>query len=123
MTQIFATDEFAEWFAELGREDGDAVIHVVTLLELSGVLLGAPHSSALLGARFPLRELRPKQGRSPLRIVYAFDPRRDAVLIIGGDKSGDPKFYEHIIPRAERIWKEYLAEQEAGEHEEEEDEP
>ena len=44
------------------------------------------------------------------------------MLIIGGDKSGDPTFHERIIPKAERIWKECLAEQEAGEHHEEEDE-
>ena len=45
--------------------------------------------SALKGGGYAFRELRPKRGYSPLRVVYAFDPRRDAVLIIGGDKGGD----------------------------------
>ncbi len=54
-----------------------------------------------------------------MRIVYAFDPRRDAVLLIGGDKSGDRRFYARIVPLAERIWRDYLAEQAAGLHEEE----
>ncbi len=48
------------------------------------------------------------QGRSPLRIIYAFDPERQAVLLIGGDKAGDPRFYRRIIATAERIWREYL---------------
>ena len=44
----------------------------------------------------------------PLRVFYAFDPKRQAVLILGGDKTGDDRFYETMIPRCERIWKEYL---------------
>jgi hypothetical protein len=51
-------------------------------------------------------------------VVYAFDPHRDAVLLLGGDKGSDARFYERIIPRAERIWKEYLDEQAKGLHEE-----
>ena len=51
-------------------------------------------------------------------MVYAFDPQRDAVLLIGGDKGSDARFYERITRRAERIWKEYLDEQAKGLHEE-----
>ena len=47
---------------------------------------------------------------APLRIVYGFNPVRQSVLIIGGDKTGDPRLYERIIPAAEKIWKQYLAE-------------
>jgi hypothetical protein len=45
-------------------------------------------------------------------------PRRHAVLLLGGDKTGDDRFYETFLPRAERIWEEYLAEQQAGLHDE-----
>jgi hypothetical protein len=45
-----------------------------------------------------------------IRIIYSFDRDRDAVLIIGGDKTGDDRFYERIIPRAEAIWEQYLRE-------------
>ena len=96
------------------------MINVVTKLELDGVSLGRPHTAHLEGTAEPLRELRPKRGRSPLRIVYAFDPRRDAVLLIGGDKSGDSRFYQRLVPQAERLWREYLREQAAGLHESEE---
>jgi len=93
---------------------------VVRKLEAKGVALGFPHCSAVQGASEPLRELRPRQGRSPLRPIYAFDLRRDAVLIIGGNKAGNPHFYRRLVPVAERIWREYLAEQAAGQHEDEE---
>ncbi|HYU34882.1 MAG TPA: type II toxin-antitoxin system RelE/ParE family toxin [Thermoanaerobaculia bacterium] len=43
-----------------------------------------------------------------MRIVYAFDPKRQAILILGGDKTGDDRFYERMIPRAEDIWESYL---------------
>ena len=69
------------------------------------------HTRPVFGSRFPLRELRKKSGRHQLRVLYAFDPRRDAVLLIGGDKTGDDRLYESHVPRAEQVWERYLAEQ------------
>ena len=106
---VVTTDEYEAWYRNLHATEQAAIINVVTKLRVLGYELGAPHSSALEGTDLPLRELRPKQGRSPLRIVYAFDPARQAVLLIGGDKAGDPKFYRRIVAAAERIWSEYLA--------------
>ena len=117
--EVVHTDEFRDWWDGLSEDEQEDVARVVELLRGAGVLLSFPHSSALKGTKQPLRELRPRQGASPLRVVYAFDPKRDAVLLIGGDKGGDARFYERIIPRAERIWKEYLDEQAKGLHEEE----
>jgi hypothetical protein len=57
-----------------------------------------------------LRELRTQAEGDPLRTLYAFDPSRQAVLLIGGDKTGDDRFYERMIPIAERIWGHYLEE-------------
>lgn len=119
MVEVFGTDEFQAWFLDLTADEQGAVISVVTKLEIAGVSLGRPHTGHLEGTEEPLRELRPKGGRSPLRIVYAFDPMRSAILLIGGDKSGDPRFYDRLIRLAERIWRQYLAEQAAGRHEEE----
>jgi len=90
---------------------------VVGLLENRGVTLGYPHSSAIKGTKAAIRELR-ATGKQPLRIFYAFDPRRAAVLIIGGDKTGDDRFYDTMIRLAEKIWEQYLAEQARGEDEE-----
>ena len=119
MVEVFNTDEFGDWFGELTANEQEDVAYVVRLLEQDGLGLGHPYSSALEGTKYAFRELRPKKGRSPLRVIYAFDPQRDAVLIIGGDKGGDAKFYRRIIKRAEAIWKDYLAEQAQGLHEEE----
>jgi hypothetical protein len=113
MVEVVATDEFVEWYEELERVDLRIVDRLVDLLEAGGLALGTPHSSAIRGASFALRELR-GQGK-PIRVFYAFDPRREAVLLIGGDKTGDDRFYERMIRECERIWKEYLAELEGGE--------
>jgi hypothetical protein len=46
----------------------------------------------------------------PLRTFYAFDPRRTAILLIGGDKTGDDRFYDEMVPKADKIYDEYLRE-------------
>ena len=48
-------------------------------------------------------------GGRPIRILYAFDPRRVAILLIGGDKTGDDGFYRRLIPLADRLYDEHLA--------------
>jgi len=108
MVEVLGTDEFESWFLGLSTADADAVARVVGLLEARGLALGFPYSSALAGSRYALRELRVQSAGRPLRIVYAFDPKRQAVLILGGDKTGDDRFYERMIPRAEDIWEGYL---------------
>jgi hypothetical protein len=72
------------------------------------VALGFPYSSEIKGSQ-TLRELRVQSGGRPLRVFYAFDPLRRAVLLLGGSKTGDERFYEAFVPRAERIWVEYLS--------------
>src|SRR5581483_1051663 len=121
MIEVIATDEFAAWFEGLEEVHVDPVIIAVSKLEQAGVELGHPASSAIKGASFALRELRIKSSGHALRVFYAFDPERDAVLIVGGDKTGrnSDDFYVEMIASSEKIWKEYIAEQKRGEHEEE----
>jgi hypothetical protein len=57
-----------------------------------------------------MRELRVQSGGSPIRIFYAFDPRRTAILLIGGDKTGDDRFYQTMIPIADRLYDTHLEE-------------
>ncbi len=57
-----------------------------------------------------MRELRIQSGGDPIRIFYAFDPRRAAILLIGGHKTGADRFYEQMIPIADRLYDEHLAE-------------
>ncbi len=102
------TDEFQAWYMELDRRDTLAVTRSVGLLEEKGVGLGFPHSSDIRDSAIALRELRIQSGGRPLRIFYKFDPIRRAVLLIAGDKSSDGRFYERMIPLAERLWWDYL---------------
>lgn len=96
----------------------EAVTESVEVLAEKGVDLGYPSSSAIQGSKYPLRELRVQSRGRPLRVFYSFDPRRQAVLLIGGDKTGKDRFYRTFVPRAERIWEGYLAELAAGLHDE-----
>lgn len=81
-------------------------------LSSSNFLLGHYHSSDIKGSTYALRELRVQSGGKPLHILYAFDPKRQAVLLLGADKTGlsDKEFYATFVPRAETLWKEYLRE-------------
>jgi hypothetical protein len=110
MVEVLGTAEFEEWFLGLSSTDARAVVRGVGLLEAKGLALGFPHSSAIEGCRHALRELRVQSSGRPLRIFYAFDPKRQAVLILGGDKTGGDRFYLTMIPRAEAIWERYLEE-------------
>jgi hypothetical protein len=111
VVEVIATDEWLAWYNSLDSQAAAAVRGSVDALEIVGLALGHPRSSEIKGADFALRELRQQAGGRPLRTLYAFDPRRNAVLLIGGDKTGDARFYERMIPIAERIWRQYLKEQ------------
>ena len=99
MAEIFATDEFEQWFCGLSDEESEGVVYLVRLLEQKGLALGTPYSSAIKGSRYAFRELRSKSRGRALRIIYSYDRQRDAVLIVGGDKSGNPRFYRDMTLR------------------------
>src|SRR5882757_9167534 len=104
------TDEFGEWWVTLGEDEQAAVSNHVGELERRGPMLQFPYSSGVAGSRHGhMRELRVQSGGKPLRIFYAFDPRRMAILLIGGDKTGDKRFYDRMIPLADRLYDEHLA--------------
>lgn len=115
MVEVVVTDEFTTWYEDLSQEEQAAIERGVIRLEALGVALGYPHSSAIEGSRYALRELRVQHQGRPIRVFYAFDPKRQAVLLVGGDKTGNEQFYAEMVPKAEAIWEEYLAEQRAEE--------
>ena len=110
MVEVLVTDEFRDWYLGLADAEADSVTVSVERLEQLDVVLAYPHSSKIQGSAHALRELRIAAGRSPLRVFYAFDPRRDAVLLLGGSKAGNKRFYREYVPRAEAIWERYLDE-------------
>jgi hypothetical protein len=89
----------------LAVEEQESIVPVVRLLEAFGPSLRFPHSSGISGSKHShMRELRIQHEGRPYRVLYAFDPRRSAILLIGGDKTGNDRRYEEYIPLADRIY-------------------
>ena len=111
MWEIEYTNEFETWWKTLSEDEQDAVDYSVGLLQSEGPSLRFPHSSNVRRSRHgSMRELRSQCEGQPLRTLYAFDPRRTAILLIGGNKTGDDRFYEEMVPKADKIYDEYLKE-------------
>lgn len=105
------TDEFRAWWDILSEAQQNDVAASVTMLREQGPTLRFPHSSGIEGSKHAhMRELRVQSGGHPLRIFYAFDPRRAAILLIGGDKTGHDRFYEAYIPIADQLYDTYIDE-------------
>lgn len=107
-TEVIALDEFDDWFMGLDEKDAEAVARLVDLLELRGVSLGRPYSGTIKGSRHAMRELVVQSKGDPIRVFYAFDPQRNAVLLIGGHKAGKDRFYEENVPIADDLFDAYL---------------
>jgi hypothetical protein len=104
------TDEFGVWWEALSDAEQESVAASVGLLERLGPDLPFPHSSGVAGSRYGhMRELRIQHRGRPLRVLYAFDPRRVALLLVGGDKTGDRRWYDVFVPIADRIYSDHIA--------------
>ena len=110
---VKVTEEYAAWFTALIKEDvasATQVAQAVAALREEGPALGRPLVDRLKGSAIHhLKELRPgSRGRSEIRIIFAFDPDRSALLLLGGDKAGNwQRWYRDNIPIAERLYLEY----------------
>ncbi|GAA0442261.1 hypothetical protein Acor_05460 [Acrocarpospora corrugata] len=115
---VKVTDEYAAWFSELIKEDLDSAIQVaqaVAALREEGPTLGRPLVDRLKGSSLHhLKELRPgSRGRSEIRIIFAFDPTRAALLLLGGDKAGNwERWYKENIPLAIQLYIDYTSDEE-----------
>jgi len=82
----------------------------VILLQRFGPALRRPHSGVIAGSKHShMKELIIQHAGRPYRVLYAFDPQRCALLLIGGDKTGDDRWYERFVPIADRLYDEHLA--------------
>ena len=108
--EVEFTDEFEEWFRSLSEDEQETTGVAVQELEERGPALGRPYADTVKGSRHAnMKELRPPEGN--LRVLFAFDPRRMAILLVGGDKTGRwREFYERMIPLADDLYDEYLDE-------------
>jgi hypothetical protein len=108
-TEVIVTAEFEAWWDGLRIEEQKSVAVVVAMLEERGSTLPFPYSSGITGST-KLRELRVQHAGKPYRVLYAFDPKRNAILLLGGNKTGVGRWYETHVPRAEKLFAVYLKE-------------
>jgi len=108
---VVATDEFEEWMMSLTEKQRDAVKKSVRLLHQQGPVLGRPHVDTIQNSRYKnMKELRISSGGA-LRVLFAFDPERSAVLLIGGDKSENSRWnawYVEALRRADELFEEHI---------------
>jgi len=110
MWEVEFTDEFEHWWKTLNENEQVQLMASVDLLQQFGPALSRPYADTVRGSRYAnMKELRTQCDGRPLRTLFVFDPRRCAILLIGGDKTGDSRFYEKYIPIADRLYSEHLA--------------
>lgn len=109
---IVDIEPIAGWLASLDDGSREQVVAAIELLEDRGPQLGRPIVDSVTASRHKnMKELRPgSSGRSELRVLFAFDPERAAILLIAGDKAGDWKrWYKKNIPLADDLFDDHLA--------------
>ena len=78
-----------------------------------GPKLGRPYVDSVQGSRHSnLKELRIQSKGRPIRSFFIFDKKRRAVLLVGGNKAGDRRFYDQMVPKADKIFDDFLGSQE-----------
>jgi len=111
------TSQFETWWNSLSPDEQVEISAKVELLQERGPTLPRPHADVISTSRHAnMKELRGKvEDRHP-RVLYAFDPRRAALLLIGGDKTGDPKWYNKSVPIADALFDQHLKQLERKRH-------
>jgi len=109
--EVEATDQFLEWWRDLTDDQQESLTDRVDLLAERGPDLGRPLVDRIQTSRHHnMKELRAAK-RGALRVLFMFDPRRQVILLLGGDKSGAwNDWYEWAVPAADDLYDEYLDE-------------
>ena len=108
---IFISEEYEVWLAGLSEKDQASVVVDLEVLRNFGPMLGRPHVDRVKGSQFPnMKELRTKTASHVYRSLFAFDPERRGIVLIGGDKKGkdQKKFYQRLIAQADKIFDQHL---------------
>ena len=110
MWEVEYTDQFEEWWTSLSEFEQEALTAAVEALEDRGPALGRPFVDQIKTSRHQnMKELRPRGGN--LRVMFAFDPRRTGILLIGGDKTGEwESWYRQMVPIADDLLDQHIAE-------------
>jgi len=109
--EVECTAQFEAWWDSLSANEQEEINAKVDLLEERGPTLSRPHADVVVTSRHAnMKELRGKVDERQLRVLFAFDPRRVALLLIGGDKTGNPRWYEEFVPIADDLFDRHLQE-------------
>lgn len=116
MWSVVLEQEFEDWLSSLSEDEQDSIVAVLLVLQQQGSRLGRPYVDTLKGTSLPnLKELRIQHRGLPYRAFSAFDPTRQAIVLCAGNKRGDKRFYERMIPWAEEIYTRNLS-QDSAQH-------
>ena len=106
---IERTDEIAEWISDLDDDAKEAILKNLIILKEIGPALGRPYVDTIKQSRHKnMKELRVQNKMRLFRIFFVFDLDRNAILLIGGDKRGDKRFYEKMIPIADDLFDDHI---------------
>ena len=108
---ILISEEYEEWFRELPQKHKLAITTDLEVLRHFGPMLGRPHVDQIKGSKHPnMKELRTKTSGHVYRSLFAFDSKRQAIILSGGDKKGkdQEKFYKRLVTQADKIFKRHL---------------
>lgn len=109
MFTVIYTDTFKSWLDNLTDSEKVSILAMIELLKVEGHTLARPQADTIKGSKLKnLKELRIQHAGNPYRAFFVFDPLRQAIILCGGDKTGDKRFYDKMIPLAEKLYKEHL---------------
>lgn len=109
MVEIVVSKEFENWFKDIDSIAKKDIFASIETLKTFGHSLGRPHVDTLKGSKLKnLKELRIRSLGRPFRVIFIFDVKRRALLLLGGNKANDKKFYENMIRKAEQIYNNFL---------------
>jgi hypothetical protein len=110
--ELILLEEFVVWLEELDEKPRLRILSHLELLVERGPLLGRPYADTLKGSKISnLKELRVQYRGEPIRILFAFDQKQQAVIILGGCKRADKRWYEVNVPIAEELFARHVEKQ------------
>ncbi len=107
--EVVLDEAFTAWLNGLAEDVRNEILAHAALLRERGPQLGRPYVDTVEGSAFTnMKELRVQFRGDPWRILFAFDPSRAAILLVGGNKRGDKRWYKKFLPVADERFRRHL---------------